>query len=109
MEDASRQGIKTNELLLQMIADEQLKDLVVSALVNPMYNRENADNTLRDAVYQIKLRRLEEQRNRVTRLLSNGEIENMDAEEINRLLSTKAELDKDIIDLKREMDGKEEQ
>lgn len=109
LEDASRQGIKTNELLLQMIADEQLKDLVVSALVNPMYNRENADNTLRDAVYQIKLRRLEEQRNRVTRLLSNGEIENMDAEEINRLLSTKAELDKDIIDLKREMDGKEEQ
>lgn len=109
LEDASRQGIKTNELLLQMITDEKLKDLVVSALVNPMYDRNNADNTLRDAVYQIKLRRLEEQRNRVTRLLSSGEMENMDAEETNRLLLTKAELDQDIVDLKREMDGKEEQ
>lgn len=109
LEDASRQDIKTNEVILQMIADEQLKDLVVSALVDPMYNRENADNTLRDAVYQIKLRHLEEQRNRVTRLLSNGEMENMDAEEVKRLLSTKAELDQDIVDLKREMDGKEGQ
>ncbi len=109
LEDATRQDIKTNELILQMIADEQLKDLVVEALVNPMYEKAKAQAVLQDAVYQIKLKHLEEKRNRVTRLLSSGEMDNASAEELTNLLTVKAQIDQEILDLKNEMDGKEEQ
>lgn len=109
LEDASRQDVKTTDVLLQMIADEQLRNLVVEALVNPMYDPQKAHATLMDAVYQIKLKHLEEKRNTVTRLLNNGEMDNMDAKELTELLTVKAQIDQDILDLKNEMDGKEEQ
>ena len=107
LEDATRQDIKSTDLILQMIADQQLRNLVVDALVNPMYDNADAQNTLIDAEYQIKLRHLEDKRNNVTRLLNNSDMESMDAEEFKDLLQNKAELDQDIFNLKKEMNGKE--
>ena len=107
LEDASRQDVRTPEILLQMIEQQELKDLTVTAFASPMYDRSNADKVLEDAVLQIRLRRLEEKRNRVLRLLSSGEMENMDASEVGQYLSMKASLDKDIEELKEEMEHRE--
>lgn len=104
LEDASRQDVRTPEMLLQMIEQQELKDLTVTAFASPMYDRSNAEKVLEDAVLQIRLRRLEEKRNRVLRLLSSGEMENMDASEVGQYLSMKASLDKDIEELKEEME-----
>lgn len=107
LEDASRQDVRTPEMLLQMIEQQELKDLTVTAFASPMYDRSNAEKVLEDAVLQIRLRRLEEKRNRVLRLLSSGEMENMDASEVGQYLSMKASLDKDIEELKEEMEHRE--
>lgn len=107
LEDASRQDIRTPEMLLQMIAQQDLKDLTVTAFESPMYDRANAEKALDDAVLQIRLRRLEEKRDRVLRLLSSGEMDSMGADEVGQYLSMKASLDRDIEDLKEEMDGRE--
>ena len=56
---------------------------------------------------QIRLRLLEEKRNRVLRLLISVEMENMDASEVGQYLSMKASLDKDIEELKEEMEHRE--
>ena len=90
LEDASRQDVRTPEMLLQMIEQQELKDLTVTAFASPMYDRSNAEKVLEDAVLQIRLRRLEEKRNRVLRLLSSGEMENMDASEVGQYLLMKA-------------------
>lgn len=107
LEDASRQDIRTPEMFLQMIAQQDLKDLTVTAFESPMYDRANAEKALDDAVLQIRLRRLEEKRDRVLRLLSSGEMDSMGADEVGQYLSMKASLDRDIEDLKEEMDGRE--
>lgn len=107
LEDASRQDVRTPEMLLQMIEQQELKDLTVTAFASPMYDRSNAEKVLEDAVLQIRLRRLEEKRNRVLRLLSSGEMENMGASEVGQYLSMKASLDKDIEELKEEMEHRE--
>ena len=107
LEDASRQDVRTPEMLLQMIEQQELKDLTVTAFASPMYDRSNAEKVLEDAVLQIRLRRLEEKRNRVLRLLSSGEMENMDASEVGQYLSMKTSLDKDIEGLKEEMEHRE--
>lgn len=107
LEDASRQDVRTPEMLLQMIEQQELKDLTVTAFASPMYDRSNAEKVLEDAVLQIRLRRLEEKRNRVLRLLSSWEMENMDASEVGQYLSMKASLDKDIEELKEEMEHRE--
>ena len=107
LEDASRQDVRTPEMLLQMIEQQAMKDLTVTAFASPMYDRSNAEKVLEDAVLQIRLRRLEEKRNRVLRLLSSGEMENMDASEVGQYLSMKASLDKDIEGLKEEMEHRE--
>ncbi len=107
LEDASRQNLKTNEMVLQMIAEQDLKDLTVNAFASPMYDRQNAEKVLEDAIYQIQLRHLEEKRSRVLRLLSSGELEGLKAEDVAEYLAMKASLDRDIEKLKQEMDNKE--
>jgi len=107
LEDASRQGVKTPELILQMIPEQELKDLTVTAFASPMYDSNNAEQVLEDAVYQIKLRHLEEKKSRVLRLLSSGEMEGMKTDEVAGYLAMKASIDKDIEDLKHEMDSRE--
>ncbi len=107
LEDASRQNLKTNEMVLQMISEQDLKDLTVSAFASPMYDRQNAEKVLEDAIFQIQLRHLEEKRSRVLRLLSSGELEGLKAEDVAEYLAMKASLDRDIEKLKQEMDNRE--
>ncbi len=108
LEDASRQDVKTDDMILQMIDENELRDLAVTAFTSDMYKRMDVDKTLDDAIYQIKLAQLEEQRNMVQRMLNGGEMDMADQQEFVDLLQRKISLDKEIEDLKKsEMDGKE--
>ena len=103
LEDASRQGIRTDDLVLQMIDDPGLRDLAAAAFTSEMYERMDVDKTLDDAIYQLKLAKLEEQRAAVQQMLSSGEMDLMDEEEFAYLLRTKSSLDREILELKGEM------
>jgi DNA primase len=104
LEDAVRQDIVSDDLILRMIEDPQLRNLVVTAFTSDMYRRTDADKALTDAVYQIKLAQLEESRASVQRML-NGGMDITDEQELDNLLQAKLELDRKIQELKGEMEG----
>ena len=108
LEDASRQEIRTDDMVLQMIDDPELRDLAAAAFTSEMYERMDVDKTLDDAVYQLRLAKLEERRSAVQQMLSNGEMDMMDEDEFAYLLQTKSSLDKEILELKGEMELKEQ-
>ena len=108
LEDATRQELRTDDMVLQMIDEPELRDLAAAAFTSRMYERMDVDKTLEDAVYQLKLAKLEERRNAVQRMLSGGEMDMMDEQEFAYLLQTKSSLDKEILELKGEMELKEQ-
>ena len=103
LEDASRQEIRTNDMVLQMISDPELRNLAAEAFTSELFERMDVDKTLKDAVYQLKLAKLEEQRSAVQRMLSSGEMDLMDETEFADLIQRKSVLDKEILELKGEM------
>lgn len=107
LEDASRQDIRTTDVILEMIDDPSLKDLVVTAFTSEMYDRMDVQKTLDDAVLQIRLRMLEERKATVQKLLASGEMENPDQTEFENLLQMKMSLDSEIQALKAEMEVKD--
>ena len=107
LEDASRQEIRTDDLVLQMIDDPALRDLASAAFTSTMYERMDVDKTLDDAIYQLRLAKLEEKRDAVQQLLSSGEMDLMDQDEFAYLIQTKISLDKEILELKGEMEVKD--
>ena len=108
LEDASRQELRTDDMVLQMIDEPELRDLASAAFTSRMYERMDVDKTLEDAVFQLKLAKLEERRSAVQRMLSGGEMDMMDEQEFAYLLQTKSSLDKEILELKGEMELKEQ-
>lgn len=103
LEDASRQEIRTDDMVLQMISDPELRNLAAEAFTSELFERMDVDKTLKDAVYQLKLAKLEEQRSAVQRMLSSGEMDLMDETEFADLIQRKSVLDKEILELKGEM------
>ena len=95
-------------MVLQMIDDPALRDLATAAFTSEMYERMDVDKTLDDAVYQLRLAKLEERRSAVQQMLANGEMDMMDENEFAYLLQTKSSLDKEILELKGEMELKEQ-
>ena len=89
------------------IDDPALRDLATAAFTSEMYERMDVDKTLDDAVYQLRLAKLEEKRAAVQQMLSNGEMDMMDENEFAYLLRTKSDLDKEILELKGEMEVKD--
>lgn len=107
LEDASRQEIRTDDMVLQMINDPGLRDLTAAAFTSELFERMDVDKTLDDAIYQLKLAKLEEQRSAVQQMLSNGEMDMMDENEFAYLLQMKISLDNEILELKGEMEAKD--
>ncbi len=108
LEDAGRQDVRTDDLVLQMIEDDGLRDLAVNSFTSEMFKRMDVDKTLDDAIYQIKLAQLEMQRDAVQRMLNGGEMDMADPTEFVELLQRKVSLDREIEELKKsEMDVKE--
>ena len=94
-------------MVLQMIDDPALRDLAAAAFTSEMYERMDVDKTLDDAVYQLKLAKLEERRAAVQQMLSNGEMDMMDENEFAYLLKTKSDIDREILELKGETEVKD--
>ena len=107
LEDASRQEVRTDDMILQMIDDPALRDLATAAFTSEMYERMDVDKTLDDAVYQLRLAKLEERRAAVQQMLSNGEMDMMDENEFAYLLKMKSDIDREILELKGEMEVKD--
>ncbi len=107
LEDASRMEVKTNETVLQMIEEPELRDLAVTVFASDMYERIDVDETIHVAECQIKLRQLESRRESLQRIINGGEVEMVDEQELINLLQMKVSLDKEIEDLKGEMEDKE--
>ncbi|MCF0262533.1 MAG: toprim domain-containing protein, partial [Sphaerochaetaceae bacterium] len=107
LEDAIRQEIRTDDMILQMIDDPDLRNLAVSAFTNKMYQRMDIDKSLSIAIYRIKLNQLEDKKAMIQRLLMGGEMDNADEKEFSNLLQMKISVDKDIQELKAEMEDKE--
>ncbi len=107
LEDANRQEIRTDDMVLQMIDDTELRELAVTAFTSRMYERMDVDKTLEDAVFQIRLAQLEQRRANIQRMLNGGEIDISDEQEFSNLLQNKMALDREIEELKGEMEVKE--
>ena len=107
LEDASRQEVRTDDMVLQMIGDSELKDLAVTAFTSRMYERMDVDKTLDDAIFQIKLAQLEQRRANIQRMLNGGEIDISDEQEFANLLQIKMALDREIEELKGDREVKE--
>lgn len=107
LEDSSRQDIRTDDMMLQMIEDQNLRNLAVTAFTSEMYDRMDVKKTLQDAVVQIKLRKLEESRAMVQRMLNSGDLDATDDMEFGNLLQMKMNLDKEIQDLRGNMEDKD--
>ncbi|MCF0238709.1 MAG: DNA primase [Sphaerochaetaceae bacterium] len=101
LEDASRQDIRTNDLLLEMIGDTDLRELVVLSFTSKLYAKENARKIMNEAIFRINLKILEEKRQNIQRLISSGETDNLSQREMENLLMAVVALDKDIEDLKK--------
>ena len=102
LEDASRQEVRTDDVILQMIDDQDLRNLAVTAFTSKMYESMNVDATLEDAIYQIKLAQLEQKRSNIQRMLNGGEMDITDNLEFASLLQMKMSLDREIEELKAE-------
>ncbi|MFC2821797.1 MAG: DNA primase [Sphaerochaeta sp.] len=107
LEDASRGEVRTDDVILQMIDEPELRDLAALAFTSEMYERMNVDETLEDAVYQIKLAQLEERRASIQRMLNEGEMDMTSEQELANLLSMKISLDREIEELKGDMEVKD--
>lgn len=101
LENAERQQIRTNEMILQMIEDEALKQLVVTSFANGLHKPDNPKEAISNSIAGIKLRRLDERRNGILSLINSSGMENLNTEELKELLTTKTELDREIEDLKK--------
>lgn len=100
LENAERQQIKTDEMILQMIEDISIKELVVTSFANGLHKPENYKEAIENAILDIKLKRIEERRNGILSLINSSGLDNLNSEDLNELLMTKAELDREIEDLK---------
>ncbi len=107
LEDAARGEIRTDDVILQMIDDPELKELAVSAFTSRMYECMDVDKTLDDAVFQIKLAQLEQRRTNIQRMLNGGEMDIADEQEFANLLQLKMSLDREIEELKGERENKD--
>ncbi|MBO7349619.1 MAG: DNA primase [Spirochaetales bacterium] len=107
LEDATRSEIRTDDLVIQMIDDPELRNLAVSAFTSKMYERMNVDKTLDDAVFQIRLAQLEQRRANIQRMLNGGEVDIADEQEFSNLLQMKMSLDREIEELKGERETKD--
>ena len=105
LEDARREGIQSNEILVQMIENQELKELVFSSANNPLFGMDNPKNALEGAMRQIQLRELEAKRNNISALIGNAGEDGMSTEDIEELLFEKTEIDSRILELRNEITG----
>ncbi|MCR5761559.1 MAG: DNA primase [Sphaerochaetaceae bacterium] len=100
LEDAQREEIKTQETLLQMISDENLKNYAYGSITDVAYRPVNIEQAVNDVIKNLKLKRLEDKRANVQLLIETAQMEGTPASDFISLLETVNELDREIMNLK---------
>lgn len=101
LEDAERECIRSDENILEMIDDLQLKNIVSASMNDGLYNKINVKDAIDSAVLSINLRELIEKRNNITKMLTASGMECISIEEYKGLLEAKNSLDREIEQIKK--------
>ena len=104
LENAMRNEISSNELFLSLISDERVRNDVATSFALDEY-RSGRISALDEATDRIALRGLEEQRLVLSNQLRSFS-DSLDPEQITEALERKAELDRQIADLKAVLYGR---
>lgn len=104
LENAMRDDIKTEELFLSLFTDERIRNDVSTALALDEY-RQAGIEVLDEVVDRISLRAMEKRRDILSNQLKLYSM-SLSAEEISDMLERKQEIDKQIMLLKKELQGR---
>ena len=101
LENACREGVQDTDLILQMIGNEELKQLVVESFSTGMFTPPDLKDAVEDAVAAILTERLFEKKRRVQALISHGGMDGISEQQMLTLVETLQDLDREILALKR--------
>lgn len=101
LENACREEFRTDEVVLQMISDDDLRNFTASTFTDGIYSPSDVQRAVKDAVRQIRLQRLTEMRANVISLLNTAELSGPNAQEYRNMLEAKQDLDRRIEELKK--------
>jgi len=97
LEDAERRGIQDFDLRLQMIETESLRELVVSTMALPGYNKEGSNNeNLEECIKRLHLRELKKKRHQLLNVLKMESGQGSSKEDFEFLLEEIQALDHEI-------------
>lgn len=101
LENSSREEIKTDEVLLQMIEDEELRNFVSASIADGLHCSDDAEKDVEEAINAIKLQHLIENRNNILSLISSSDNGSLGSEDYRNMLEAKLDLDRKIEELKK--------
>ncbi len=105
LEDKCREGEQTsNEEILSMIEDEQLKSTVALSFQSGEFSQQ-AEDILSESIKRIRVRKLEKERRSVENLIRLAERENSVSIELSHLLMEKKSLDEEISQIRKSNNG----
>ncbi len=99
LEDAVREGIESDEVIIQMIDNQELKNLVISFLAEDRSDPGDTEE-LDSVIDTINIARLEERRNNILQLINGSEVETTGQDEILQMIEAKVKIDREIEELK---------
>jgi DNA primase len=97
LENAAREEISDTDLILQMIEDQDLKNLVVQSFDSSLYKVSNPDEAVKEAITAVRLEELLEKRRRVQGMVNSAAVEGITDSQLIELMETLRDLDNEII------------
>ena len=101
LENASREEIKTNEVVLQMIENDELRNFASVSVAEGLHCPDDPKAAIEEAVRSIKLQYLIESRKKILNLINSSDIQGINADEFRNMLEAKSDLDSKIEELKK--------
>jgi len=99
LENASREEINDTDLILQMIQDQDLKNLVVQSFDSSLYKVSNPEEAVKEAINAVLLEELLEKRRRIQGMVNSASVEGISDDQLIVLMETLRDLDNEIIAL----------
>lgn len=94
---------KSDEIFLSYFADDQIRSDIAASFGLEEFKTEDPQAVIDEILDRIRLRKLEENRELISRQLAQGEVEELEDEDMQELLIEKADLDRQIADLKSQL------
>jgi DNA primase len=99
LENAAREEISDTDLILQMIEDQDLKNLVVQSFDSSLYRVSNPDEAVKEAINAVLLEELLEKRRRIQGMVNSSSVEGISDSQLIELMETLRDLDNEIVAL----------